>query len=326
MESHEDIARILLRYHRFLIVAHVMPDGDAIGSMLGLGLGLQKKGRQVTLTCPGGVPENLRFMPGSDQVISPDEVRSDGYDIVVALDSSDLGRIEGVYEKIPSGIPIVNIDHHMTNKGYGTYNYVDSASAATGEQVYRILIAMDVRVDPDIAVSLFTAIATDTGFFRFSNTTPTTLRIAARLVEKGADPSGISEQVYEARSLENLKMLGRVLDTLQVDKSGKVAWMEVYSHWLSEFFLDEGQTEGFVNYARMIKGIEVALIFRESADGKIRIGMRSKGDFDVAALAETFGGGGHTRAAGCSLDSQSISEAKELVFEKVYEIMELAGD
>ena len=185
---------------------------------------------------------------------------------------------------------------------------------------------MNVRVDRSMAICLFTAIATDTGFFRFSNTTPTTLRIAARLVEKGADPSEISEQVYEARSLENLKMLGRVLDTLQVDRSGKVAWMEVYGDWLSEFSLDEGQTEGFVNYARMIKGVEVALIFRESAEGKIRISMRSKGNFDVAELAEIFGGGGHARAAGCSLDGQSISEAKELVFEKVYEIMGLAGD
>lgn len=326
MESHEEIAGILLRYHRLLIVTHVMPDGDAIGSMLGLGLGLQRKGRQVTMTCPGGIPENLQFMPGSDQIVPVDEIRSHEYDIVVALDSSDPGRIEGVYEQIPPGVPIVNIDHHATNKGYGTYNYIDSASAATGEQVYRVLIAMNVRVDPNIAVCLFTAIATDTGFFRFSNTTPTTLRIAARLVERGADPSGISEQVYEARSLESLKMLGRVLDTLQVDKSGKIAWMEVYRDWLSEFSLDEGQTEGFVNYARMVKGVEVALIFRESADGKIRIGMRSKGDFDVGAFAETLGGGGHARAAGCSLDGQSISEAKELVFGKVYEIMGLAGD
>ncbi|NLJ60036.1 MAG: bifunctional oligoribonuclease/PAP phosphatase NrnA [Firmicutes bacterium] len=326
MESHQEIAGILLRYHRFLIVTHVMPDGDAIGSMSGLGLGLQKKGRQVIMTCPGGVPENLQFIPGSDQVVAPEEVPSGNYDVVVVLDSSDLGRIEGVYEKIPPGMPIINIDHHATNKGYGTYNYVDSASAATGEQVYRILIAMDVRVDPSIAICLFTAIATDTGFFRFSNTTPTTLRIGARLVERGADPSGISEQVYEARSLESLKMLGRVLDTLQLDKSGKIAWMEVYGEWMSELSLDEGQTEGFVNYARMVKGVEVALIFRESADGRIRIGMRSKGDVDVGALAETLGGGGHARAAGCSLDSQSISEAKELVFGKVYEIMGLAGD
>ncbi len=326
MESHQEIAGILLRYHRFLIATHVMPDGDAVGSMLGLGLGLQKKGRQVTMTCPGGVPENLRFIPGSDQIVSVDDIQSCEYDMLVVLDSSDLGRIEGVYERLSPGLPIMNIDHHSTNKGYGTYNYVDSLSAATGEQVYKILISMNIRVDPSIAICLFTAIATDTGFFRFSNTTPTTLRIAARLVERGAEPSVISEQVYEARSLENLKMLGRVLDTLQVDKTGKIAWMEVYGNWMSELSLDEGQTEGFVNYARMVKGVEVALIFRESADGKIRVGMRSKGEFDVGALAETLGGGGHTRAAGCSLDSQSISEAKELVFGKVYEIMGLAGD
>lgn len=326
MENHQDIAGVLLRYHRFLIVTHQMPDGDGIGSMLGLGLALQKKKRQVIMTCPGGLPENLQFMPGSDQIVHPDEVPSDGYDVVVALDSSDLGRIEGIYEKIPNDVPIMNIDHHMTNKGYGTHNYVDSASAATGEQVYKILVAMDVRVDSSIAICLFTAIATDTGFFRFSNTTPTTLRIAARLVEKGAEPGDISEQVYEARPLESLKMLGRALDTLQVDKSGKVAWMEIYRDWLSELSLDEGQAEGFVNYARMIKGVEVALIFRESSDGRIRVGMRSKGNFDVAALAQVFGGGGHARAAGCSLESQSMTEAKELVFGKVYEIMGLAGD
>jgi phosphoesterase RecJ-like protein len=326
VESHQEIAGILLRHRRFLIATHVMPDGDAIGSMLGLGLGLQKKGRQVTMTCPGGVPENLRFMPGSDQIVPSDEIEPCEYDTVVILDSSDLGRIEGLHEKIPPNVPIVNIDHHSTNKAYGTYNYVDSSSAATGEQVYKLLISMNVRVDLSIAICLFTAIATDTGFFRFSNTTPTTLRIAARLVERGAEPGGISEQIYEARSLENLKMLGRVLDTLHVDNSGKIAWMEVYGDWMSELSLDEGQTEGFVNYARMLKGVEVAIIFKESTDGKIRVGMRSKGKFDVGALAETFGGGGHVKAAGFSLDSQSISEARELVFAKVYEIMGLAGD
>jgi phosphoesterase RecJ-like protein len=323
--NHEEMAQILLRHQKFLITAHIMPDGDAIGSMLGLGLGLQKKGRSITMMCPGGVPENLKFMPGSNRIISDNEISPHEYDIVVVLDSSDLERIEGIYERLPKDVVIANIDHHATNKGYGTYNYVDSTSAATGEQVYKILLSMEILPDPDIATCLFTAIATDTGFFKFSNTTSAALRIAADLVDKGASPDHISEQVYEDKSLGSLKMLGRVLDTVQVDTSGKIAWVEVHKGWLSEFSLDEGQTEGFVNYPRMIEGIEVAFIFRESTEDKIRIGMRSKGNFDVGLLAEMLGGGGHAKAAGCSLNHQSIDEARKLVFSKVYELMELAG-
>lgn len=320
MEDHQDIARILQRYRRFLIASHVLPDGDAIGSTLGLGLGLLKTGRQVILACPGGAPESLSFLPEINRIVMPEQV-SGGCDVLVVLDSSDLDRIEGIAGKVARGTPVVNIDHHVTNKVYGTYNYVDPAAAAVGEQIYKILTAMRVNVDRDMAVCLFTAIATDSGFFRFSNTSPATLRIAARLVEKGAEPFRISEQVYETKSLANLKILGRVLDTLQVDDTGKVAWVEVRREWLSEFGLDEGQTEGFVNYPRMVKGVEVALLFRESSEGKIRVGMRSRGDFDVSSLAEAFGGGGHARAAGCSLDGRPLEDVRRDVLRKVYEMM-----
>ncbi|NLG80572.1 MAG: bifunctional oligoribonuclease/PAP phosphatase NrnA [Firmicutes bacterium] len=323
MESHEDIARILLRYRAFLIATHVLPDGDAIGSTLGLGFGLQKTGRRVVLACPGGVPDSLSFLPGSNRIVTPDHISGE-FDAAVILDSSDLDRIEGIAGRIPSGVPVINVDHHVTNKMFGTYNYVDPGAAAVGEQVYRILTAMRVPVDRDMATCLFTAVGTDSGFFRFSNTSPTTLRIAARLVEKGAEPFRISEQVYETKTLGSLKLLGRVLDTLQTDEAGKVAWVEVRREWLSEFGVDEGQTEGFVNYPRMVKGVEVALLFRESAEGKIRVGMRSRGDFDVSALAEVFNGGGHSRAAGCSVEATSLEDARQAVLRKVYEMMAAA--
>ncbi|MDI7247333.1 MAG: bifunctional oligoribonuclease/PAP phosphatase NrnA [Bacillota bacterium] len=320
MESHQDIARILLRYRAFLIATHVLPDGDAIGSTLGLGFGLQKMGKRVIMSCPGGVPDSLAFLPGSNRIVAPDHISGE-FDAVVVIDSSDLDRIEGIAGKIPPGTPVINIDHHVTNRMFGTYNYVDPGAAAAGEQVYRILVAMQVPVDRDMAMCLFTAVGTDSGFFRFSNTSPTTLRIAARLVEKGAEPFRVSEQVYETKTLGSLKLLGRVLDTLHVDESGKVAWLEVRREWLSEFGVDEGQTEGFVNYPRMVKGVEVALLFRESAEGKVRVGMRSRGDFDVSALAEAFNGGGHSRAAGCSMDALSLEDARRAVLQKVYEMM-----
>ena len=326
MGSPHEIAKTLLKYDKFLLVTHVMPDGDGIGSMLGLSLGLKQFGKHVTMTCPSKIPETFCFLPGFSEIIPPTEVGLHEYDVLVVLDSSDLGRIEGVYEALPPDLPIINIDHHPTNKGYGTYNYVDSSSSATGEQVYRILISLNVQFDSGIAMSLFTAIATDTGFFKFSNTTADTLYIAAKLIENGAEPSHISECLYDTKSLESLKILGRALGTLQTDKTGKIAWLEVYKDWFDELSLDEGHTEGFVNYARMIKGIEVAFIFKESTDGQIQVGMRSKGELDVSKLAEMLGGGGHKKAAGCSLSDQSIANAKKLVFEKVYEIMGLAGD
>ncbi|MCR4402290.1 MAG: bifunctional oligoribonuclease/PAP phosphatase NrnA [Firmicutes bacterium] len=320
MESHEDIARILMRYRSFLIATHVFPDGDAIGSALGLGFGLQKTGRKAVISCPGGVPETLSFLPGSNRVVAPDRVFGE-FEAAVVLDSSDLDRIEGISDKISSGVPVINIDHHVTNKVFGTYNYVDPGAAAVGEQIYRILTAMRVPVDRDMATCLFTAVSTDSGFFRFSNTSPTTLRIAARLVEKGAEPFKISEQVYETKTLGSLRLLGRVLDTLRVDEAGKVAWVEIKREWLSEFGVDEGQTEGFVNYPRMVRGVEVALLFRESTEGKIRVGMRSRGDFDVSVLAEVFNGGGHSRAAGCSIEAVSLEDARLAVLGKVYELM-----
>lgn len=262
----------------------------------------------------------MSFLPGSNRIVTPDRIAGE-FEAVVVLDSSDLDRIEDIAGKIPPGTPVINVDHHVTNKMFGTYNYVDPGAAAVGEQVYRILTAMRVPVDRDMATCLFTALGTDSGFFRFSNTTPTTLRIAARLVEKGAEPFRISEQVYETKTLSSLKLLGRVLDTLKIDDAGKVAWVEIRREWLSEFGVDEGQTEGFVNYPRMVKGVEVALLFRESEEGKIRVGMRSRGDFDVSALAEAFDGGGHSRAAGCSVDAASLDDARQMVLSKVYEMM-----
>jgi phosphoesterase RecJ-like protein len=294
---------------RVLLFAHVYPDGDVLGSQLGLGLALRSQGREVTFACAHAVPEGLRFLPGASEVEQWAMGRN-GFDLVVALDCPDPARLGGLLEGARGpGARVLNIDHHGDNRRYGDVNWIDTRAAATGEMVHDLVDRAPLPLTPDVAVNLYTAIVTDTGSFRYSNTTPKTLRVAARLVELGADPARVATLIYETRRLGGLRILGGLLQQVEADPDGALAWL-VIDRALSESpDLPEG--EEFVNYPRSLTSAKVAVLFRELPDG-VKVSLRAKGEVNVARIAARLGGGGHPNAAGVVLPL-GLAEAKATV-------------
>ena len=298
-----------------LCLGHVHPDGDVLGTLFGLGLALGAAGASVTFAGPHPVPETLSFLPGADrwQVWKAAPVT---FDIIVMTDCPNPNRSEGLLEGA-RGLQtrVLNIDHHPDNRRYGTVDWIDPSAAATGEMVFELVSALGLRVTPAVALNLFTAIHTDTGSFRYSNTTPRTFRIAAELAAAGADPALVSDRLYQQRAGDSLVQLGEVLRRVEISDDGQVAWLCVPRGLVSREFLD---AEDLVGYPRSVRGVKVAVLFSEEAPGKIKASLRGKGDVPVNAIAHRFGGGGHENAAGCTL-SGTLAEASAAVLKVVRE-------
>jgi len=281
-----------------LMLGHVHPDADVLGTLFALGLSLEESGWTVTYAGPHPVPDVLSFLPGADRwhawSVAPRQ-----FDVIVMTDCPNPNRSEGLLEATrgPSS-QVLNIDHHPDNRRYGTENWIDPTAAATGEMVFDLINALGRPVTADIALNLFTAVHTDTGSFRYSNTTPRTFRIAAELAAAGADPSLVSDRLYQRRAPDALTTLGRVLSRVQLTADGRVAWLTVPRGLCSDAFL---AAEDLVTYPRSIEGVEVAVLLREEADGVIKASLRGKGQVPVNRIAHQFGGGGHENAAGCTL-------------------------
>ena len=281
---------------RALMLGHVHPDADVLGTLLALGAALESAGWWVTYGGPHPVPGALSFLPGAERyhVLTSIEGR---YDVAVLTDCPNPGRTEGLIEQTRAAAKsVVNIDHHPDNRTYGNVNWIDVAAAATGEMIYRLLVALGRPLTPAIATNLFTAIHTDTGSFRYSNVTPDTFRIAAELVTAGADPAFVSAAIYERRAADALRHLGESLSRVRVSEDGRVAWLALPAGAVPESFV-EG--EELVNYPRSIASVRVACLLRER-DGQVKVSLRGKGDVDVQRIAARFGGGGHVNAAGFS--------------------------
>jgi len=291
-----EVLAAVRRGRAVLFLAHLSPDGDVLGSQLGLGLALRGAGREVTFACAHPVPGEFHFLPGAAQVEQWKEGRV-GFDLVVVLDCPDPARLGGLLEgcRGPRTV-VVNIDHHADNRRFGDVNWIEPSASATGEMVADLLVAAALPLTPEVAVNLFTAVATDTGSFRYSNATPKAFRLAARLVELGADPAAIAGELYESRDLAGLRRLGELLGRIAVNPAGTVAWLVLDREALADPDLPGG--EDFVTYPRSLRGVKVALLFREF-EGEVKVSLRAKGEVDVARIAARFGGGGHPNAAGC---------------------------
>lgn len=315
MESPKDLAELFQRENGFLIFTHVQPDGDTLGSALALGLSLRLLGKKAVVVRSDPLPEIYQFLPGSGEIADWRQVEGD-FRVGVLVDCGDPTRV-GEAAKLLAGVAlVVNIDHHGTNAGFGQYNYVDVQAAAVGEQIYELLRSMEVDISPAIATCLYTAIVTDTGSFRYESTRESTFRVAAELVRLGAKPAQVAENAFETRSLSSARLLGRALETLELTPDGKVAWLVISRAAFEETGASDGETEGIINYARAIRGVEVGLLFRETGDGKVRVSLRSRHQVDVSRVASHFDGGGHPRAAGCTL-SLPLNEAREKVITAV---------
>jgi phosphoesterase RecJ-like protein len=300
------------------MLGHVHPDGDVLGTLLGLGLGLECQGWSVTYAGPHPVPDVLAFLPGAVRWQTW-RAPPHRFDVVVLTDCPNPERTEGLLDaaRSPSG-HVLNIDHHPDNRRFGTVDWIDPGAAATGEMVFDLMRALGHRLTPEMAQNLFTAIHTDTGSFRYSNTTPRTFRIAAELTAAGADPAIVSDRLYQRRSPDALATLGLVLRRVRVSEDGLIAWLTVPRGLCSDAFL---AAEDLVTYPRSIDGVEVALLLREEGDGLVKASLRGKGKVPVNRIARQFGGGGHENAAGCTLRG-SLDDATTAMLDAVRRALE----
>ncbi|MGE5173342.1 MAG: DHH family phosphoesterase [Betaproteobacteria bacterium] len=311
-----DLGRIITALQQcttILISIHKSPDGDALGSQLGLMLALEKLGKTVTAHNLDPVPEIYRFLPHADRIRAGRPV-SGKYDAYIVLDSDPprTGLFDG---SVPADI-LINIDHHPTNPSEWSYTWLDTDAAATGEMIYKLIRELRVPLDRDIALCLYAAIFTDTGSFRYSNTSAESMKIAASLLEAGADPWLVTENVYESFAYKRIKLLGSVLAGMERSDDGRVAWVIVTDDLFRQTGTTAEDTDNFVNFVRSVKGVEVAILLRQTAEREYKISLRSKGRVDLTGLAQSLGGGGHRNAAG-SMIKGSLEEVKERVVRDV---------
>ncbi len=285
---------------RILLVLHIRPDGDSVGCSLAVARCLRGIGSQAVVVAPDPIPANLRFLDPDQECVPPDRL-SGSFDLALFFDCADLERI-GDARPLLRGIPrIINIDHHPSNRRYGDVNYVAPRAGACGELALALIDALGCALDARSATALYAALATDTGSFRYENTTAVTLSMAARLRQAGSDVALIGREVWESRSLGSLRLIRRAIETLGVDAGGELAWMALTAEDLAEAACGPADTEGLVDYPRSLRGVEVAALFVADSPGEVRVSLRSQGRVDVSALAGAFAGGGHARAAGCTV-------------------------
>jgi phosphoesterase RecJ-like protein len=294
---------------RALMLGHVHPDADVLGTLLATGLALEKAGWDVVYGGPHPAPASLEFLPGVERYVAISQLEGP-FDVTLLTDCPNPARTEGLIDQaLAAGGTVVNIDHHPDNRRYGHVNWIEVQAAATGEMVYELLAALPAEITADIATNLFTAIHTDTGSFRYSNVTPDTFRIAAALTAAGASPSAVSNALYERRPVDALRHLGRALSLVQASEDGRVAWLALPDGTVPESFI-EG--EELVNYPRSMATVRVACFLRE-VGGKVKVSLRGKGDVDVQAIAARFGGGGHVNAAGCTIAAPLDQATREVL-------------
>ncbi|PIW68190.1 MAG: bifunctional oligoribonuclease/PAP phosphatase NrnA [Candidatus Omnitrophica bacterium CG12_big_fil_rev_8_21_14_0_65_42_8] len=314
------IKQAIKRFNKFLITSHINPEGDAIGSQAAMACLLRKLGKKFVMLDDSPVPKLLRFMRGTED-ISKEMPHNFNYQAVIIMDSPDLARIGRVNDYIKKDSVIINIDHHISNVNFGKYNWVEPDYSSTGEMVYDLFKAFKVKIGMDEAVALYAAIMTDTGSFRYSNTSSKTHRITAELIDIGVKPYEMHSRIYETSSIQDTNLLGEALQTMKITDDGKIAWLWVTKEMLKKTNASLEGTEGIINFGRSIGGVEIAVLFRETGTkDRVKVSFRSKGAADVNKLAGYFGGGGHPAASGCSVLGK-IEEVEKKVLEKAKEML-----
>jgi phosphoesterase RecJ-like protein len=307
------IVHIIQTSKIFLVSSHERLDGDALGSALGMYHILRDLGKDVVVYNQDKTPDIYRFLPGTDIVVHTlDPLKK--FDAAIILDCSEIDRVGNLANHISSAAGyIINIDHHISNDKFGDYFFVDPSASSTGEIVYRLLDALKTSLTEDIATNIYAAIMTDTGSFRYANTTSNTFKVAAKLVEKGADCRLISEHIYETKPLPQIKLLGMALDTLEFHDDGEIGSVVVTQKMMKDTGALIEHTEGIVDMVRSVKGIETAIFYCEMADNCFKVSLRSKRATDVARIAGEFGGGGHVNAAACRITGDIKDIKKKLI-------------
>ena len=306
---------LIRRSNRIYIASHINPDGDNLGSSLALALALRQLGKEVLVLNPGSIPSDFVFLPGID-LIKDFEDDVDELDLFIVVDSSDIDRLGPNKDLLDRSKAIINIDHHITNTQFGNINLVDSKAAATGELIYQLLKRMDVKLDKDIATNIYTAISTDTGKFSYESVTSRTHRIAAELLDVGIDLKDINIKIYESYSLESTKLFIKALNTLKLYSDNRVALVKVSQRMLKETNASLDDTDGISSFIRGIGPVEVSCLLQEVEEGEIKGSLRSKNYVDVSKVCAKFNGGGHVRAAGCTI-FEDLDTAEAMIIEEI---------
>lgn len=313
----EQAAEFLRSNDDFLVVSHIQPDGDAAGSTFAVAWMLHSMGKRFTLINEGRMPDKFMYMAGPFSITNYETNPPErAFERIVSVDCADFERIGKVHGVFAEGYQLLNIDHHATNDGFGHVNLVREDAAATVEVLYDLTRTLGLPFSSELSSCIYSGLLTDTGGFRYSNTSPKVLTIAAELLGYGVPGYELAERLLETMTYAQVSLLKESLKTLSFAHDKKLAWLSVTLDDLRTTEASSEDMDGLVNYARNVEGVEVGVLFKEKQPGVIKVSMRSAGAVDVARLAQSFGGGGHVRAAGCTLTG-SMEEAVERIVKEV---------
>ncbi|RYD33079.1 MAG: bifunctional oligoribonuclease/PAP phosphatase NrnA [Verrucomicrobiaceae bacterium] len=323
--SFEEIGEVFRNHQSFVLISHIRPDGDAIGSQLALGFALMAAGKSVRLINEDGLPDNLTFMAGSDKIELPPAVPLD-VEVAIALDTAAKARMgENALNAASKAKLWINIDHHKSNPCYGDLNLIDSSSPATGQILYDLITALDLPMPAESRDAIYVAVSTDTGSFQYPSTTARTYRMGADLIDRGLDVGTINSQTYDNHPYRRVELMRALLNTLELSADGLVANWSMRDQTRIDLELRPEDSEGLIDIIRAIRGVQIAVFFEELPDGKIRVSMRSKDKrVDVCKIALEFGGGGHALAAGIRM-AGPLEEARPLVLDAIARHVKEAG-
>ena len=320
--TREQIGDVLRSRNSFILLSHVRPDGDAIGSQLALGFALMALGKSVRLINEDGLPENLAFLPGAERIESPPAEPLD-VEVAIALDTATKPRLGDAALHAASKAEIwLNIDHHVSNPKYGDLNLIDPTSPATGQILYDLITTLGLPMPAESRDAIYVAVSTDTGSFQYPSTTAKTYEMAADLIRRGVDVGTINSKTYDEQPYRRLELMRALLNTLERSPDGMVAHWEMRDQTRIDLDLRPEDSEGLIDIIRAIRGVQLAVFFEELPDGKIRVSMRSKDrQLDVCKIATEFGGGGHALAAGIRM-AGPLEDAKARVLGAIHRRVE----
>jgi len=304
----EDVRRVIDESQDIGCLAHKDADADSLGSALAFAASVRATGKRVHVMAPDPVPQLLAHLPGYDTL----ERMPERLDALFTFDCATLARFGDkrlLVERTPC---VVNVDHHVSNEGFGTINLIEPDASATGQVLFRLLTALDLPIPAEAATNLYAALFTDTGGFRHENTTEAALRLGADLVARGANPAWVALKSYKSRTVPQLKLEGAALQRMHVDENGTLVWSEITRDMLRDAGADMQESEGVIDHLQSVDTMKIAVLFKENENGIIKISVRTRDEFDATDLCIPFGGGGHRRAAGAEL-AMTMLEAREKV-------------
>lgn len=312
-----EASRFIRENDNFLLIAHVSPDGDTLGSCLALHAALLQLGKKAQIACEEPVPPLLTFLDNSEAVVGVEGIKP--FDSVIFVDCADISRTGTLQPIIEGASKSLCIDHHETNPCYAKENWIVDC-AATGEIIFELLNELNINITKEIATCLFAAISTDTGNFAYSNTTPTTFEITAKLLRCGFDLPEANRRLFRTKRLQKMKLLGLLMSRLELYQNNSFAISYIYYNEIERINATSADCEGLIDHIRDIDTVQVACFLRESSSGLIRVSLRSKYDLDISKVSLQFGGGGHANAAGCTLDC-SMDEALDRLKTAILKLM-----